>query len=265
MSKTDTNQDGQVVLTERRGATLLITLDRRQKRNALNLALARGIADAFDALDADPELQAGVVTGAGKGFCAGMDLKAYTEGEEIWLGEGDDKGIKRLVTRAARKPLIAAVEGFAVAGGLELALACDILVAGRSAKLGVPEVKRSLVAAGGALQALPRRVGPGMALKLALTGDLVDGATAREIGLVDELVEDGSAVDEALALAAKIAENGPLALAATKRIVRDLADLPADEFFARQQPLVAPIFGSDDAREGSLAFAEKRSPVWTGR
>ena len=265
MNEIEANRDGRVVLTEPRGATLLITLNRPGMRNALNLALARGVADAFDALDADPDLQVGVVTGAGKGFCAGMDLKAFTAGEDIWAGEEDDKGIRRLVTRAARKPLIAAVEGFAVAGGLELALACDILVAGRSSKLGVPETKRSLFAAGGALRSLPRRVGPGMALKLALTGGLVDGTTAKEIGLVDELVDDGSAADAALALAATIAENGPLGLAATKRVVRDLADLSADEFYARQQPLIDSVFDSEDAREGSLAFAEKRRPVWTGR
>ena len=265
MTETDSIQGDPVVLTERRGGTLLITLNRPDARNAINLALARAISEAFDALDADPELRAGVVTGNGSGFSSGMDLKAFVAGETVWEGEADDRGLKRIVTRAARKPLVAAVEGFAVAGGLELALACDILVAGRSAKLGVPEAKRSLVAAGGALRELPRRVGPGAAMKLALTGDVISGAEAKEIGLVDELVEDGGALDAALVLAESISANGPLALMATKQIVRDLSDLSMAEFYERQAEIVDPVFDSEDAREGSVAFAEKRDPVWKGR
>jgi enoyl-CoA hydratase len=254
----------EVVLSERRDGVLIMTLNRPEARNSMNLELMRALSDAFDELDADPELSAGIVTGEGKGFCSGMDLKAFVAGENVWEGDGDDRGLRRIVTRAARKPLLAAVEGFAVAGGFELALACDILVAGRSAKLGVPEVKRSLVAAGGALRQLPRRAGPGMAMKLALTGDLIDAERAHAIGLVDELAEDGGALEAALALALAIAANGPLAVAATKQILREGPELDDAEFWARQKEICDPVFASGDAIEGSTAFAERRAPVWKG-
>ena len=156
------------VLTERRDGVLLITLNRPDARNAVNTALAEGIAAALDALDAEDDLSVGVLTGAGKGFSAGMDLKAFVTGERPWVG---DRGFAGIVQRSARKPLIAAVEGFAMAGGLEIALACDLIVAGRDARLGIPEVKRSLVAAAGALRRLPQRVPLNIAMELALTGD----------------------------------------------------------------------------------------------
>ncbi|HTR75243.1 MAG TPA: crotonase/enoyl-CoA hydratase family protein [Solirubrobacterales bacterium] len=259
-----TQEETEVVRVERRDGVMIMTLNRPEARNSLNLALTRALSDAFDELDADPELSAGVVTGAGKGFCSGMDLKAFVAGENVWEGEADDRGLRRIVTRAARKPLLAAVEGFAVAGGFELALACDVLVAGRSAKFGVPEVKRSLVAAGGALRQLPRRAGPGAAMKLALTGDLIDGERAYAIGLVDELTEDGGALDGAVALALAIAANGPLAVAATKQVLREGPELSDADFWARQKEICDPVFASADAIEGSKAFAEKRAPVWTG-
>jgi enoyl-CoA hydratase len=252
------------VLQERRDGVLLITLNRPEARNALNLALTRGLSDALDLLDSDPQLSAGVIAGNGKGFSAGMDLKAFLAGENVWEGEEDDRGLKRIVTRAARKPLIAAIEGFAVAGGFELALACDLLVAGRSAQLGIPEVKRSLVAAGGALQVLPRRAGPGAAMKLALTGEPIDGAHAYEIGLVDELADDGKALETALALAQAIRQNAPLAVMATKEILRGQADWSEQEFWERQKRICDPVFASQDATEGATAFAEKRPPVWRG-
>ena len=256
--------ENEVVLTERRDGVLIMTLNRPEARNSLNLALTRALSNAFDELDADPELSAGVVTGAGKGFCSGMDLKAFVAGENVWEGEEDDRGLRRIVTRAARKPLLAAVEGFAVAGGFELALACDILVSGRSAKFGVPEVKRSLVAAGGALRTLPRRAGPGAAMKLALTGDLIDGGEAAALGLVDDLADDGGALDAALALARTIAANGPLGVMATKQILREGPELDDAGFWARQKEICDPVFASEDAIEGSTAFAEKRAPVWKG-
>lgn len=264
MSRPATHADTDVVLAEPRDGVLVITLNRPDVRNALNLAVLGALAGALDALDADPALSAGVLTGAPPCFSAGMDLRAFVAGEEMWEGGGTGRGMKRIVSGPCAKPLIAAVEGFAVAGGFELALACDIIVSGRSARFGIPEVKRSIVAGGGALRHLPRRVGPGVAMKLALTGDPVDGAVAGELGLVDIVVDDGRAIDEALELAHAIGRNGPLAVAASKQILRQQAGWSDDEFWARQSALVEPVMRSDDAREGSIAFAEKREPTWTG-
>jgi enoyl-CoA hydratase len=252
----------QPVLTERRDRVLLITLNRPEARNAVNLALAEGVAAALDDLDADDALAVGVLTGAGKGFSAGMDLKAFVTGERPWVG---DRGFAGIVRRASRKPLIAAVEGFAVAGGLEVALACDLIVAARGARLGVPEVKRSLVAAGGALRHLPRRVPYGVAMELALTGDPVTAERAYELGLVNRLAEPGGAVDTALELAGAIASNGPLGLDASKAILQQQFDWDDAEFWERQGELSDPVFASEDAREGATAFSEKREPVWKGR
>ena len=252
----------QAVLTERREGVLLVTINRPEARNAINLAVAEGIGAALDELDADADLQVGVLAGAGKGFSAGMDLKAFVTGERPWVA---GRGFAGIVRRAARKPLIAAVEGFAMAGGLEVALACDIIVAARGARFAVPEVKRSLVAAGGALLRLPQRIPYGVAMELALTGDPIDAERAYEVGLVNRLAEPGGAVDAALELAATIAANGPLALAATKTILEDARDWPESEFWDRQAPISDPVFASEDAREGATAFAEKRAPVWRGR
>jgi enoyl-CoA hydratase/carnithine racemase len=250
------------VLTERRDGVLLITLNRPDARNAVNGAVAEGIAAALDALDADGDLTVGVLTGAGKGFSAGMDLKAFVAGERPWVG---DRGFAGIVRRAARKPLIAAVEGFAMAGGLEIALACDLVVASRDARLGVPEVKRSLVAAGGALRRLPQRVPLGVAMELALTGDPISGERAYELGLVNRVTEPGGAVGAALELAAAIARNGPLAIDATKAVLLRQGDWSDEEFWDRQGEITDPVFASEDAREGATAFAEKRDPVWKGR
>jgi enoyl-CoA hydratase len=249
------------VLTERRGGVLLITLNRPDARNSVNRALAEGVAAALDELDADGGLQVGVLTGAGKGFCAGMDLKAFVAGESAWVG---DRGFAGIVQRSSRKPLIAAVEGFAVAGGLEIALACDILVVAKGAKLGIPEVKRSLVAAGGALLRLPQRVPYGIAMELALTGDPISAERGYEIGLVNRLAEPGGAVDAAIELAGAIAKNAPLALTATKQVLEQQRGWDDKEFWDRQGEITGPVFTSNDAREGSVAFAEKREPVWTG-
>jgi enoyl-CoA hydratase/carnithine racemase len=250
------------VLTERRDGVLLITLNRPEARNAVNLALAEGVAAALDELDDDADLRAGVLTGAGKGFSAGMDLKAFVAGERPWVG---DRGFAGIVQRASRKPLIAAIEGFGVAGGLEVALACDLIVAARGAKLGIPEVKRSLVAAGGALRRLPQRLPYGVAMELALTGDPIDAERAHELGLVNRLAEPGEAVDVAVDLAAAIARNGPLALEATKATLQQQVDWTDAEFWQRQAELAEPVMRSQDAREGATAFAEKREPVWQGR
>jgi len=252
----------QAVLTERRDNVLLITLNRPDARNAVNGALAQGVADALDELDGTPELQVGVLTGAGKGFSAGMDLKAFVTGERPWVG---DRGFAGIVQRASRKPLIAAIEGFAVAGGLEVALACDLIVAAKGAKLGIPEVKRSLVAAGGALLRLPQRLPYGIAMEMALTGDPMPAERLHDLGVVNRLAEPGGAVDAALELAARIAPNGPLALDATKRILQSQRDWSEEEFWAKQGELSGPVFASQDAQEGAKAFAEKRDPVWQGK
>jgi len=254
--------DQPAVLTERRDRVLLITLNRPEARNAVNLAVAEGIAAALDELDADDALTVGILTGAGGGFCAGMDLKAFVTGESPWVG---DRGFAGIVQRGSRKPLIAAIEGFAVAGGFEIALACDLIVAARGAKLGIPEVKRSLVAAGGALLRLPRRMPYGLAMELALTGDPIDAERAQELGVVNRLAEPGAAVDAALELAASIARNGPLAVAATKQVLEGQLSWSEEEFWTKQGEVTGPVFASADAREGATAFAEKRDPVWQGK
>jgi enoyl-CoA hydratase len=203
-----------------------------------------------------------VLTGAGKGFCAGMDLKAFAAGERPSVGE---RGFAGLVRRGPVKPLIAAVEGFAVAGGLEIALACDLIVAAEGTRLGIPEVKRSLVAAGGALLRLPRRIPYHVAMELALTGEPIVAERAAALGLVNRVVPAGTAVPAALALAEEVAAGAPLALIASKRIMQQQWDWPAEDAFERQAAISEPVFGSEDAREGAVAFAEKRPPVWRGR
>jgi enoyl-CoA hydratase len=254
--------DSAAVLTARRERVLVITINRPDQRNAVNAAVAHGIADALDELDRDGELSVGVLTGAGKGFCAGMDLKAFVAGESPYAG---NRGFAGITQRAAAKPLIAAIEGFAVAGGLEIALSCDMIVAARGARLGIPEVKRSLVAAGGGLLRLPRVLPRNVVMELALTGDPIDAERGYELGLVNRLAAPGEALDRALELAGTIAQNGPLALAGSKRILVESVDWPEAEFFARQGEIAGPVMTSEDAREGATAFAEKRAPVWKGR
>jgi enoyl-CoA hydratase len=241
---------------------LLVTLNRPEARNAVNAALAEGVAAAIDELDADDELSAGVLTGSDKGFSAGMDLKAFVRGESAFI---EGRGFAGLVQRPPRKPLIAAIEGFALAGGLEIALACDLIVAARGARLGIPEAKRSLVAAAGALIHLPRRIPYHVAMELALTGDPIDAERGAELGLVNRLAEPGGAVDAALELAEAVAANGPLALVASKRLLRGAHEWHEDEAWAKQGEIAGPVFVSEDAREGATAFAEKREPVWKGR
>ncbi|HEX6457765.1 MAG TPA: crotonase/enoyl-CoA hydratase family protein [Thermoleophilaceae bacterium] len=250
------------IVTERRGPVLLITLNRPDARNAVNVALAEQLAAALEGLDSDKELQVGVLCGAGKGFSAGMDLKAFVEGERPHIGERGFAGITR---RAAEKPLIAAIEGFAVAGGLEIALSCDLIVAARDARLGIAEVKRGLVAAAGALIRLPKRIPYHAAMELALTGEFIDGARAYELGLVNRATEPGAALETALELAERIGQNAPLALAASKSIASQALDWDEAEAWRRQDEIAGPVMTSEDAREGATAFAEKRPPEWRGR
>jgi enoyl-CoA hydratase len=250
------------VVVERRGAVQVITINRPQARNALDAAVARGVADAVDELDASDELRAGVLTGAGGFFSAGMDLKAFLRGETPAI---EGRGLCGITITPPRKPMIAAVEGGALAGGFELVLACDLVVAGRTARFGVPEVARSLVAAGGAALLLPQRVPRAVALELLLTGEPIDAERAAAVGLVNRVVDEGGALEAAVELALAIAANGPLAVAATKAIVQSAPSWAPDEAWARQDEIVQPVFSSEDAVEGSTAFAERRAPVWRGR
>jgi enoyl-CoA hydratase len=250
------------VRAEPDGDVLVITIDRPEARNAVNLAVAEGIAAAVDRLDGDDSLRAGILTGAGGTFCAGMDLKAFVAGERPFVA---DRGFAGIVERPPRKPTIAAVEGWALAGGFEVALACDLIVAARDARFGIPEVKRGLVAAAGALLRLPRRIPYHLAMELALTGEPIGAERAQAIGIVSRLTEPGNSLAGAREIANQIARNGPLAIDASKRIVAAAADWPEAEAWARQAEITGPVFASEDAREGATAFAEKREPVWRGR
>lgn len=249
------------VLTEARDGVLIVTLNRPEAKNAANRALAEGVAAAMDRLDGEDDLRVGILTGAGGTFCSGMDLKAFLTGElPIVAG----RGFAGLTEAPPRKPLIAAVNGYALAGGFELMLACDLIVANKDAKFGIPEVKRGLVAGAGGLVRLPRQITPRLAMELALTGDFITAARAYEMGLINRVVE-GDALDGALALAATITANGPLAVAISKQVVAQSPDWPADELYKRQNAIASPVFGSADAREGAAAFAQKRKPNWTGK
>ena len=251
------------LLVEERGAILVLTLNRPDARNAIDHPTAEAIAVALDRLDQEDGLSVGVITGAGKGFSAGMDLKAFASGgKRPWAGE---RGFAGIVRKPSRKPMIAAIEGFAVAGGLEIALACDLIVASKGTKLGVPEVKRSLVAAGGALRRLPQRFPRELATELILTGELITADRAYELGAISRLTEPGGALDAALELAETIGENGPLALVASKEILDKQDSWTIEEFWAKQDEITPSVFRSEDAQEGARAFAEKRDPVWKGR
>ncbi|MFJ3804493.1 crotonase/enoyl-CoA hydratase family protein [Streptomyces sp. NPDC090088] len=250
------------VLVERRGAVQLITVNRPAVKNALDAAVAEGVAAAVDELDESDELRVGVLTGAGGTFSAGMDLKAWLRGETPAI---EGRGLCGISMTPPRKPLIAAVEGWALAGGFELLLACDLVVAARTARLGVPEVTRALVARAGAALHLPRRIPYAIALELLLTGRPIDAERAASYGLVNRLTDEGGALEGALELAATIAANGPLAVAATKQIARSTADWTLDEAWGKQFDIAEPVFQSEDAREGAAAFAEKRHPTWKGR
>ena len=249
------------VLIERSGATLVITLNRPERRNAVDYAMSEAVAAALDLLDADAELRVGIITGAGGSFCSGMDLKAFVAGSRP---EVAGRGFGGLTEAPPAKPLIAAVEGYALAGGCEMALACDMIVAADDASFGLPEVTRGLVAGSGGLTRLVRRIAPGIAMEYALTGRHLPAREAERLGLVNRLTAPGEALAEALALAAEIGANAPLATMASKRIMIESADWTAAEQWGRQRPLVDAVLATHDAQEGARAFAEKRPPLWRG-
>jgi enoyl-CoA hydratase len=249
--------DERAVLTERHGRVMLITLNRPEAMNAINGALAHALVAAVDELDGDAGLTAAVLTGAGRGFCAGMDLKAFSRGEDIGP-------LDQFVRNGAKKPLIGAIEGFALAGGLELALTCDLLVAAKGVKLGIPEAGVGLFAAAGGLLRLPSRVGFGKAMEMAITADPITAEEAFQYGLVARLTDKGDAVAVAMQLAERVARNAPLSVAASKQLVRLSQGVTEQEFWALQTPFSRTVFSSNDAKEGPKAFAEKRPPEWTG-
>ncbi len=250
------------VLTSVEDGVLIITLNRPKARNAANKALAEGVSAAIDELESNDDLRVAILTGAGGTFCSGMDLKAFVSGETPNV---PGKGFAGLTEYTPSKPLIGAVEGYALAGGLELAISCDMLIAAEDAKFGIPEVKRGLAAAAGGLVKLPRQIPPRIAMELALTGDFISAARAAEIGLINHVVPSGTALDAAKELAAKIAANGPMAVAASKQVVAAQSDWSQSEMFKKQGEIVNPVFTSADAIEGATAFAEKRAPNWTGK
>lgn len=250
------------VLVERHGQVQVVTINRPEARNAVDLAVAQGIAAALDELDASAGLRAAVLTGAGGSFSAGMDLKAFLRGE---LPVAGDRGFAGITRRAARKPLLAAVEGAALGGGLEIVLACDLVVASATASFGLPEVRRALIAGAGALIRLPRRLPYHVAMELALTGEPLPAERAAALGLVNRLVAPGRALEAALELAALVVRGGPLACEASKRILAGSLYAGEAEAWRQQDELVAEVATSHDAREGARAFAEKRAPVWQGR
>lgn len=249
------------VQVEEYGSVVVIAINRPRQRNAVNRDVSLAIAAGLDMLDMRPDLRVGVLTGREGNFCSGMDLKAFVSGERPEL---EGRGFGGLTEKSPIKPLIAAVEGFALAGGCELALACDLIVAAQDASFGLPEVCRGLVAGSGGLIRLPRRIPPAVALEYALTGARMSAATAHRWGLVNRLAPAGGALAGALALAEQIAANAPLSVTMTKRIVSEAQDWVMDGIWERQRPLAEAVIGSQDALEGARAFGEKRSPKWRG-
>ncbi|HXY94121.1 MAG TPA: crotonase/enoyl-CoA hydratase family protein [Acidimicrobiia bacterium] len=252
------------LIAERRDRVLVLRLNRPEARNALNAEIIGGLGAQLEAADRDPDVRAMIITGTGdRAFCAGMDLREFAERDR---SGGDRSGSEYLhfLQGGIEKPVIGAANATAVAGGFELLLACDLVVASEAARFGLPEVQRGLFPAGGGVL-LGRRLPLAVALELGLTGDTIDAPRALALGLVNRVVPPDRVLDEALALADRIAANGPLAVRATKQLMRDALDASRDEIWARQTEVAQMVFGSEDAREGARAFVEKRPPNWSGR
>jgi len=249
------------VTLERDGHVLVITICRPEMRNAIDRATSEAIAQAMDELDGDNKLTVGILTGAGAHFCSGMDLKAFLRGERVEL---PGRGLAGIIETPPRKPVIAAVEGYALAGGFEIALACDLMVAADNAQFGLPEVKRGLMAGSGGLMRLPERIPRQIAMQYALTGEMMSAVEARQWGLVNQLTAPGEALAAAKAMAHQIAANAPLSVQISKQVVAEAFHWPAHERWQRQNALLETIIHSKDAQEGARAFSEKRPPVWTG-
>ena len=250
------------VLTEVSDGVMTITINRPNAKNAVNKDVAEGIAAALDALDADDNTHVVILTGAGGTFCSGMDLKAFVTGETPYVA---GRGFAGMVEKSTDNPMIAAVEGYALAGGCELAITCDLIVAADNSMFGIPEVKRGLAAEAGGLVRLPRQIPSRVAMEMALTGDFMSAERAMSVGLINQIAPAGEALAQAKALAAKIAENGPLAVKRSKQVIKESIDWSQDEMFANQQEITSAVFSSEDAIEGATAFAEKRKPNWKGR
>jgi enoyl-CoA hydratase len=250
-----------VVELERRDHIAILTLNRPEARNAISPEVSRTMATLLDEVEADPALRAVVLTGRGEVFSAGADLKVVAQGNanDIARGKGGFAGI---VTRDFPKPLIAAVNGPALAGGFEIVLSCDLVVAAEGARFGIPEVKRGLMAAAGGLIRLPKRIPLAIALELAMTGDPIDAPRALQLGLVNRVVPAGQVIDQAIALAERIGENSPVAVRNSRQLVREAAEMSEADGWRRTLELMMPVFESGDAIEGATAFAEKRPPVW---
>jgi enoyl-CoA hydratase len=249
------------VLVEVDDGVAVITINRPEARNAVNGAVSAGIAAAIDDLDTRKDVRVLILTGAGGTFCAGMDLKGFLTGDNPTAG---GRGFGGITQRPPDKPVIAAVEGYALAGGFELVLSCDLVVASEEAKFGLPEVTRGLAAGAGGLLRLQHRIPYHAAMQMVLTGERVPAGELRQAGLISKVVPAGQALAAARDLAARVAANAPLALVASKRVMVESGDWPASEGFARQGEIIGKIFGSADAMEGAAAFAEKRPPVWRG-
>jgi len=249
------------VLTECSDGIAVITINRPEARNAVNGEVARGIAAAVEEFDGSADVRVLILTGAGGTFSAGMDLKGFLAGESPNVA---GRGFGGIAERPPAKPVIAAVEGYALAGGFEIALSCDMIVASEAARFGLPEVRRGLVAGAGGLLRLPRRVPYHLAMEIALTGEHFTAERLRQAGLVSSVVGVGEALAGARELAARVAQGAPLAVAASKRVIVESADWDSGEAFARQGEVIGPVFVSADAMEGAAAFAEKRAPVWRG-
>jgi enoyl-CoA hydratase len=268
-SREPVSPTGPEVVTERRGAVLVVRINRPEARNALNVAVMAALGNALLSADADPEVRVVVLTGTGdRAFCAGLDLKAFAAGGPP-SGEADQAAMAAFGAFTSGrggcgKPVICAAQATALAGGFELALACDLIVVAEEAKLGLPEVKRGLFAAGGGMY-LARRIPLARALELTLTGEPLAPAEALALGLVNAVVPAPQVVDRAMELAAKVAGNGPLAVAASKRLVRMAAFEPLADVRPVHAELMGTVFSSADAREGAIAFAERRPPSWKGR